>query len=121
MLVGEARDPAIACHGSCRGGSRFIPCTVMVWRNHAFGLSPFRLKNVRDARLILLAARSDFQRLVPTVDSKRVALREYLIFDENMRDILLETDILNITNVVRKLVRGMDKPWKPFLKNSRQA
>lgn len=45
------------------------------------------------------------QRLLPTVEGKRVALREYLIFDEKIRDILLETDILNITNVVRKLVR----------------
>ncbi len=45
------------------------------------------------------------QRLVPTVDGKRVALREYLVFDEKIRDLLLETDILNITNVVRKLVR----------------
>lgn len=45
------------------------------------------------------------QRLVPTIDGKRVALREYLVFDEKIRDILLETDILNITNVVRKLVR----------------
>jgi defect-in-organelle-trafficking protein DotB len=45
------------------------------------------------------------QRLLPTVDGKRVALREYLVFDENIRDILLDTDILNITNVVRKLVR----------------
>ncbi len=46
------------------------------------------------------------QRLVPTVDGKRVALREYLVFDEKIRDILLDTDILNITNVVRKLVRS---------------
>jgi defect-in-organelle-trafficking protein DotB len=45
------------------------------------------------------------QRLVPTTDNKRIALREYLVFDETVRDILLETDILNITNVVRKLVR----------------
>lgn len=45
------------------------------------------------------------QRLVPTVEGKRVALREYLVFDEKTRDILLETDILNITNVVRKLAR----------------
>lgn len=45
------------------------------------------------------------QRLVPTVDGKRVALREYLVFDEKIRDILLDTDVLNITNVVRKLVR----------------
>ncbi len=45
------------------------------------------------------------QRLVPTIDGKRVALREFLIFNEMIRDILLETDITNITNVVRKLVR----------------
>lgn len=45
------------------------------------------------------------QRLVPTVDNKRVALREYLVFDETIRDTLLDADILNITNVVRKLVR----------------
>lgn len=49
------------------------------------------------------------QRLVPTVDGKRVALREYLVFDEKIRDILLETDILNITNVVRNLVRESGK------------
>lgn len=45
------------------------------------------------------------QRLVPTVEGKRVALREYLIFDEKVRDILLEIDILDITKTVRKLVR----------------
>lgn len=50
------------------------------------------------------------QRLVPTVDGKRVALREYLIFDEKVRDILLETDVTNITNVVRKLVREHGVP-----------
>jgi len=45
------------------------------------------------------------QRLVPTVDGKRVALREYLVFNEEIRDILLETDSVNITAAVRKMVR----------------
>ena len=45
------------------------------------------------------------QRLVPSVEGKRIALREYLIFNEKIRDILLDTDILDISNVVRKLVR----------------
>jgi len=45
------------------------------------------------------------QRLAPTVDGKRVALREYLIFDEKIRDILLETDVLTLTNTVRRLTR----------------
>jgi defect-in-organelle-trafficking protein DotB len=46
------------------------------------------------------------QRLVPTADGKRVALREYLIFDENVRDILLGTDLINITAQVRRMVKA---------------
>lgn len=45
------------------------------------------------------------QQLVPTVDGKRIALREYLIFDERIRDMLLDVDPNNITAMVRKLVR----------------
>ncbi|OAI49489.1 ATPase [Gammaproteobacteria bacterium SCGC AG-212-F23] len=45
------------------------------------------------------------QRLAPTVDGKRVALREYLVFDENIRDELLDADPITITARVRKLVR----------------
>lgn len=46
-----------------------------------------------------------WQKLVPTVDGKRVALREYLVFDEEARDILLESDPNEITTTTRKLVR----------------
>jgi defect-in-organelle-trafficking protein DotB len=45
------------------------------------------------------------QRLVPTIDGKRVALREYLVFNEKIRDSLLETDPDTITAMVRKMVR----------------
>ncbi len=50
------------------------------------------------------------QRLVPTVDGKRVALREYLVFDEKVRDILLATDTNEITATVRRLVKEFGKP-----------
>lgn len=46
-----------------------------------------------------------WQKLVPTVDEKRVALREYLVFDEATRDILLESDPNEVTAVTRRLVR----------------
>ncbi|ETO92285.1 Dot/Icm type IV secretion system ATPase DotB [Legionella oakridgensis] len=46
-----------------------------------------------------------WQKLVPTVDGRRVALREYLVFDEETRDILLESDPNEVTNTTRKLVR----------------
>lgn len=46
-----------------------------------------------------------WQKLVPTVDDKRVALREYLVFDEEVRDVLLESDPNDVTSATRKLVR----------------
>jgi len=46
-----------------------------------------------------------WQKLVPTVDGKRVALREFLIFDEEARDILLASDPNEITTTTRQLVR----------------
>lgn len=61
------------------------------------------------------------QRLVPTLDGKRVALREYLVFDEKIRDILLETDILQITNVVRKLVREFGRTIEADAKEKYEA
>ena len=45
-----------------------------------------------------------WQKLVPTVDGKRVALREYLVFDQETRDILLEGDPDEVTSATRRLV-----------------
>lgn len=46
-----------------------------------------------------------WQTLVPTLDGKRVALREYLIFSEEVRDILLNSNPENITETVRHLIK----------------
>ena len=46
-----------------------------------------------------------WQKLVPTVEGQRVALREYLVFDEEVRDVLLEGDPNDVTSTTRKLVR----------------
>lgn len=53
-----------------------------------------------------------WQKLVPSVDGKRIALREYLIFDEEIRDILLEADPDNVTAVTRKLVKTNGQPME---------
>jgi len=45
-----------------------------------------------------------WQQLVPSVDGKRVPLREYLVFNESIRDQLLTNDPLKITAATRKLV-----------------
>lgn len=46
-----------------------------------------------------------WQKLVPSTDGKRVALREFLVFDEEIRDILLEAPPEMITAYTRKLVK----------------
>lgn len=61
------------------------------------------------------------QRLLPTVDGKRVALREFLVFDEPIRDILLEADPVNITAMVRKLVREKGRTMEADAKEKFEA
>lgn len=51
-----------------------------------------------------------WQKLVPTVDGKRVALREYLIFTEEVRDILLDSDMDQVTAITRRLVQEKGQP-----------
>lgn len=51
-----------------------------------------------------------WQKLVPSVDGKRVALREYLVFSEELRDRLLESDPDNITQTTRQLLREYGQP-----------
>lgn len=51
-----------------------------------------------------------WQKLVPTVDGKRVALREYLVFTEAIRDQMLAIDPEKITALTRQLVREKGVP-----------
>lgn len=53
-----------------------------------------------------------WQRLVPSVDGKRVALREYLVFDENVRDELLSVDPERVTEKTRELVQKYGQPMQ---------
>lgn len=53
-----------------------------------------------------------WQRLVPSVDGKRIALREYLVFDENVRDELLSIDPERVTAKTRELVQKYGNPMQ---------
>lgn len=61
---------------------------------------------IETARLII------WQRLVPSVDGKRVALREYLVFDEQVRDELLSVDPEKVTSKTRELVQKYGQPMQ---------
>lgn len=51
-----------------------------------------------------------WQQLVPTVDGKRIALREYLVFNEKVRDALLSVDVTEVTGLTRKLLKEFGQP-----------
>lgn len=53
-----------------------------------------------------------WQQLVPTVDGKRVPLREFLVFDEEVRDKLLEVNYNEVTSLTRKLLRERGQPMR---------
>lgn len=59
-----------------------------------------------------------WQKLVPSVDGKRVALREYLVFNEDVRDELLEADVDNITQAARDLLQ---KHGQPMIVDAKKA
>lgn len=111
ILVGEARDPetiAAVMEAAMTGHPVYTTLhsnSVAETMRRLVITFPPEERQGRTIDIIETVRLVISQRLVPTVDGKRVALREFLIFDEKVRDILLETDILNITNVVRKLVR----------------
>lgn len=51
-----------------------------------------------------------WQKLVPTVDNKRVALREFLVFDEDVRDVLVETEVDHLAAMTRQLLKDKGQP-----------
>lgn len=51
-----------------------------------------------------------WQKLVPTVDGKRVPLREYLVFDEKIRDVLIGTPVEQVTAMARQLLEEHGQP-----------
>lgn len=51
-----------------------------------------------------------WQKLVPTVDGRRVALREHLIFDEKIRDQLIGTPVEQVTAKTRLLLKEYGQP-----------
>lgn len=51
-----------------------------------------------------------WQQLVPSLDGKRVALREFLVFDEKLRDELLDSKLENISANTRRLLKKYGQP-----------
>jgi defect in organelle trafficking protein DotB len=116
ILVGEARDPetiSAAIEAALTGHPVYTTL-------HSNGVSETlrRLVNsfpadeahgrmidiIETIRVVI------WQQLVPSLDGKRVALREFLIFDENLRDQLLDSKLENINATTRHLLKKYGQP-----------
>lgn len=51
-----------------------------------------------------------WQYLAPSTDGKRIALREFLVFDDEVRDILISTDVDYLAAKTRKLLHERGQP-----------
>lgn len=111
ILVGEARDPetiAAVMEAAMTGHPVYTTLhsnSVAETMRRLVTTFPPEERMGRTIDIIETIRLVISQRLVPTIDGKRVALREYLVFDEHVRDILLEADPEHITAMVRKMVK----------------
>ena len=111
ILVGEARDQdTIAAVVEAAMTGHPVYTTL-----HTNGVAetirrlvtsfPFEERHGRTIDIVETIRLVIWQKLVPTVDGKRVALREYLAFDEKVRDKLLEGNLEEATGNTRRLLK----------------
>lgn|SRR3989338_8730137 len=111
ILVGESRDPE-TIGASIEAALTGHPVYTTLHANgvaetirRLVGSFPKEERHGRTLDIIETIRLVIWQKLVPTTDGKRVALREYLIFNEDVRDRLLEADPEHVTQVTRKLLK----------------
>lgn len=116
ILVGEARDPetiAAVLEAALTGHPVYTTL-------HTNGVAetirrlvtsfPAGERHGRTIDIIETMRLIVWQKLVPSLDGKRVALREYLVFNEDVRDILLDAPLENVTAITRQLVKKYGQP-----------
>lgn len=111
ILVGEARDPetiSAVIEAALTGHPVYttlhttgVPETI----RRLVGTFPQEEREGRTIDIIETLRLVIWQKLVPTTDGKQVALREFLVFNENVRDVLLEANANEVTSVTRRLLR----------------
>ena len=116
ILVGEARDTetmASVIEAALTGHPVYTTLHsngVAESIRRLVGTFPAEERDGRTIDIIETIRLIIWQKLVPTVDGGRVALREYLIFDEKVRDQLLDTPLDQVTAKTRELLKKHGQP-----------
>ena len=116
ILVGEARDPetiSAVIEAALTGHPVYTTLHtngVAETIRRLVGSFPKEERLGRTIDIIETLRLIVWQRLVPSVDGKRVALREYLVFSEKLRDQLLDSDPEMVTQTTRQLLLEHGQP-----------
>lgn len=116
ILVGEARDPetiSAVIEAALTGHPVYTTLHangVAETIRRLVGTFPQEEREGRTLDIVETIRLIIWQILVPTVDGKRVALREYLVFNEEVRDRLLDTPTEAVTAMTRKLLKEKGQP-----------
>jgi len=116
ILVGEARDPdtiAAVIDAALTGHPVYTTLHsngVADCVRRMISTFPAEERHGRALDILETLRMVIWQKLVPTIDMKRVALREYLIFDEEVRDILVNTEVEMLANRTRQLLKDRGQP-----------
>jgi defect in organelle trafficking protein DotB len=116
ILVGEARDAetmASVIEAALTGHPVYTTLHsngVAETIRRLVGTFPAEERHGRTLDIIETMRLIIWQRLVPTVDGERVALREYMIFDDKIRDMLLDTPVHDITAKTRQILKKHGHP-----------
>ncbi|MFL9611127.1 type IV pilus twitching motility protein PilT [Methylobacillus sp. Pita2] len=123
ILIGESRDRMTmeASIEASRSGhllmttmhSNGVPSTI----RRAVGMFPEGERNVRAMDIIESTQVILTQRLLRTVDGKRKAVREFLVFDDQIRNTLLSTPVDNLSYITRKLTKQYGQTMADDAKN----
>lgn len=118
ILVGEARDPetiSAVLEAALTGHPVYTTLHangVAETIRRLVGSFPREERIGRTIDIIETMRLIIWQRLVPSIDGKRVALREYLVFSESLRDELLDSDPEQITATTRRLLEQYGQPMQ---------
>jgi defect-in-organelle-trafficking protein DotB len=116
ILVGEARDAetiAAVIEAALTGHPVYTTLHsngVADAMRRMVATFPAEERNGRSLDIIETIRLVIWQRLVPGVDGKRVALREFLVFDERIRDLLVSGDLDKLASNTRKLLKEHGQP-----------
>ena len=123
ILVGEARDAESIGESVTASMTGHLLYTTL--HSNGFADTIRRMVNVfpegeRNGRAVDIVSNLKMvisQRLVPSTDGKRVALREYVIFNEEIIDVILDAGMDNLTTACRDVLHRFGRS---FAQDARQ-